>query len=75
MIRNELFRRYALFLCSVFVNAFGISVITKAMLGTSAISSVPFVLSLFTPYTMGQYTIYLNLLFILLEMTMMKRKK
>lgn len=75
MVRNELFRRYALFLCSVFVNAFGISVITKAMLGTSAISSVPFVLSLFTPYTMGQYTIYLNLLFILLEMTMMKKKE
>ena len=75
MIRNELFRRYALFLCSVFVNAFGISVITKAMLGTSAISSVPFVLSLFTPYTMGQYTIYLNLFFILLEMLMMKKKE
>lgn len=75
MSRNELFRRYALFLCSVFVNAFGISVITKAMLGTSAISSVPFVLSLFTPYTMGQYTIGLNILFILLEMTMMKKKE
>ena len=37
MSRKELFRRYTLFLCSVFVNAFGISVITKAMLGTSAI--------------------------------------
>ena len=75
MSRNELFRRYTLFLCSVFVNAFGISVITKAMLGTSAISSVPFVLSLFTPYTMGQYTIYMNILFILLEMTMMKKEE
>ena len=75
MSKNELFRRYTLFLCSVFVNAFGISVITKAMLGTSAISSAPFVLSLFTPYTMGQYTIYMNVLFILLEMTMMKKEE
>ncbi len=75
MIKKELFRRYTLFLCSVFMNAFGVSVITKAMLGTSAISSVPFVLSLFTPYTMGQYTIYMNIFFILLEMTMMKKKE
>lgn len=73
MSNKELFRRYFLFLCSAFVNAFGISVITKAMLGTSAISSLPFVLSLFTPYTMGQYTIGLNVLFISLEMTMMKK--
>lgn len=74
-IKNELFRRYTLFLVSIFVNAFGISVITKAMLGTSTISSVPFVLSLFTPYTMGQYTIFLNIFFLLLEMTMMKKNE
>lgn len=73
MNRIELHRRYLLFLCSVFINAFGISVITKAMLGTSAISSVPYVLSLFTPGTMGQYTIYMNILFVFVETTMMKR--
>ena len=52
-MRKDLFRRYLLFSVSVFINALGISVITKAMLGTSAISSVPFVLSCFTPFTMG----------------------
>ena len=75
MNRKELFRRYTLFLCSVFVNAFSIAVITKALLGTSPISSVPYVLSLFTPGTMGQYTIIMNFGFILLEMVMMKRKE
>lgn len=75
MNRKELIRRYTLFIGSVLINAFSIAVITKALLGTSPISSVPYVLSLFTPYTMGQYTIYMNLLFILLEMAMMKRQE
>lgn len=75
MSKKELCRRYTLFLCSVLVNAFSIAVITKALLGTSPISSVPYVLSLFTPGTMGQYTIIMNLLFILLEMAMMKKQE
>lgn len=75
MSRKELLRHYLLFSGSVFINAFGIAVITKALLGTSPISSVPYVLSLFTPYTMGQYTIAMNIAFILLEMTMMKRQE
>ena len=75
MRRKELVRRYTLFFCSVLVNAFSIAVITKALLGTSPISSVPYVLSLFTPGTMGQYTIIMNFGFILLEMALMKRKE
>lgn len=58
---------------SVVFNAFSIAVITKALLGTSPISSVPYVLSLISRPTIGQYTIYMNLLFIVLEMCMMKR--
>ena len=73
MSKKELYKRYFLFLCSIFINSFSIAVITKAALGTSPISSVPYVLSLFTPFTMGQYTIVMNLIFILLEMTMMSR--
>lgn len=75
MNKKELPRRYTLFAGSVFINAFSIAVITKALLGTSPISSVPYVSSLFTPFTMGQYTIAMNLVFILLEMTMMKRRE
>lgn len=75
MSKSEVFRRYTLFVFSVLVNAFSIAVITKALLGTSPISSVPYVLSLATPPTMGQYTIYMNFLFILLEMVLMKREE
>lgn len=75
MNKGELSRRYLLFLCAVFINAFSIALITKAMLGTSPISSVPFVLSLFTPWSMGLHTIFFNFLFIILEMLMMKRNE
>lgn len=51
-------RRYLLFCVSLFVNALGIAFITKAALGTSPITSVTYVLSMFTPFTIGQWTIY-----------------
>lgn len=68
------FRRYLLFVASLFINAFGIAFITKALLGTSPITSVTYVLSLFTPFTMGIWTILLNLLFVALEPFLMTRK-
>lgn len=67
-------RRYFLFVISLFVNAFGIALITKALLGTSPITSVNYVLSMFTPLTMGQWTIIVNLLFIVCEMLLMTRE-
>lgn len=75
MTRKETLRRYLLFGIALFINSLGISIITKAMLGTSSISSVPFVLSLFTPFTMGIYTIVWNILFVFLERPMMTRRE
>ena len=66
-------RRYILFLVSLFVNAFGIAFITRALLGTSPITSVTYVLSMCTPWTMGQWTIMLNILFVVLEMPFMNK--
>lgn len=73
--RKFLTRRYILFLISVFINAYGVSFITKAMLGTSPITSVNYVLSMFTPLTMGQWTIIVNLLFLVLELLFMTRRQ
>ncbi len=66
-------RRYILFAVSLFVNSLGIAFITKALLGTSPITSVTYVLSMFTPLTMGVWTIILNLLFVVLELPLMSR--
>ena len=60
MLNKYLFRRYLLFAIALFVNAMGIAYITKAALGTSPITSVTYVASMFTPLTMGQWTIVLN---------------
>ena len=46
------------------MTALGVSFITKAQLGTSPISSVPYVLSMGLPLTMGTFTFILNMVLI-----------
>lgn len=71
--RKFIFRRYGVFVLSLFINALGVAFITRALLGTSPITSVMYVLSMFTPYTMGQWTIALNILFVVLELFFMTK--
>lgn len=73
-MNKYLLRRYILFLVSIFINSFGIATITRGMLGTSPITSVNYVLSFITPLTMGEWTIIVNILFVVLELTMIKMK-
>ncbi len=71
-------RRYALLFISLFVNAFGVAFITKAALGTSPISTVPYVFDCFTPCSFGLTTFIQNLIFILIEVLLIphgKRRK
>ena len=48
-------KRYLLLLIGLSIMAFGVAFSIKASLGTSPISSVPYVISLFTPLTVGNY--------------------
>ena len=52
MAKRELTARYLFFIAGLFVNAFGISLIIKANLGSSPISSLPYTLSLNFPVTL-----------------------
>lgn len=72
MTANKL-KRYILFFIGVFINSFGISVITKADLGTSPISSVPYVLSLNFPFSLGEFTIAVNMLMVLAQLLILRR--
>ena len=45
-------KRYIVFFIGLFINALGISFITKADLGTSPISSIPYTLYLYFPFTL-----------------------
>ena len=60
-------KRYVIFLIGLFVNSLGVSLITKASLGTSPISSIPYVLSLSFPFTLGNFTIFFILYLYFLE--------
>lgn len=51
-------RRYLLFLTGVILSATGIAFITRAGLGTSPVSGLPFVLSLVTGISMGPTHFY-----------------
>lgn len=73
MDRTETFRRYAVFTAGVLVCAVGVAFVTRAGLGTSPISSIPFVLSLITPVSMGVYTLAFNLFFLLCESLLIGR--
>lgn len=66
--------RYFWFFAGVLINSFGVAFITKASLGTSPISSVPYVLSFQFPLTLGQFTFLLNSLFLLLQIALLRRK-
>lgn len=56
----------------VFILSFGIAFITKAGLGTSPISSIPYTLSLIIPrVTLGQFTIIVNVLFVLAQIVIL----
>lgn len=72
-MRNWVYR-YLWFTIGVIINAFGVAVITKAALGTSPISSVPYVLSLRFVPTLGQFTFVVNLLFIAAQVVLRGRK-
>lgn len=73
MSKRELSARYLFFIAGLFVNAFGISMIIKANLGSSPISSLPYTLSLKYPVTLGEFTLLLNALLIAGQMLLLKR--
>lgn len=66
-------KRYLIFLVGLFINAMGVSLITKADLGTSPISSIPYVLSLNLPLTLGEFTILFSLFLIALQLLILRK--
>lgn len=74
MSKKETTKRYLLLTLGLFINAFGISFITKASLGTSPISSIPYVLSLRFEPTLGMFTFLFNMLLIVGQILLLRRR-
>lgn len=66
-------KRYMIFIIGLFINALGVSIITKADLGTSPISAIPYVLSLKFPFTLGQLTVIFSLLLVILQLIILRK--
>lgn len=70
----SLVKRYLLLCVGLTIMAFGVAFSIKAGLGTSPISSLPYVLSLLTPFTVGTTTIMMHVVLILLQILLLRRR-
>lgn len=71
-MKDRLARRYTVFVFGLMVISFGVAVITRASLGTSPITSIPYSLSLiFTSLTLGNWTILFSILLVVLQLIML----
>ncbi|MBM6882815.1 YczE/YyaS/YitT family protein [Bacteroides caecigallinarum] len=75
MIRKELIRRYFVFCISLLIIALGISIITRSDLGTSPITSVPYVASLNTSVSLGMYFFLFTIVLIILQLLLLGKEK
>lgn len=66
-------KRYGLFLISIWIIGLGISIITQNNLGTTAVTSLPFVLSAIFPFSFGTFTMLMNILFVFLQLLILKK--
>ena len=69
-----LLKRCLLLVAGLLIMAFGVAFSIQAGLGTSPISSLPYVLSLFAPLTVGTATIALHVTLILLQILLLRRR-
>jgi uncharacterized membrane protein YczE len=67
-------KRYFLFVCGLFFMSLGICLIIKSSLGTSPISSIPYILSLKYALTLGTFTFIVNMVFLLCQILILQRK-
>ena len=63
----SIYKRYMIFTIGILLQSAGIALVVKSLLGTSPISSVPYVLSLVFPYSLGEMTFLINMVFLLAQ--------
>lgn len=66
-------KSYSLFFISLIGMSLGITLVTKSNLGTTAIASIPYVLSLVFKASFGMFTFLANLTFLLMQILILRR--
>jgi len=72
--RKHIFSRLVVLVLGVFIMTFVIALSLKAGLGTSPISTVPYVVNLITGYSVGIATIIMNTGFILIQALLLRER-
>ncbi len=67
------FQRWRLFFFATMVQSAGIALVVKSLLGTSPISSLPYVMSLNFPWTLGETTFAVNMVFFVAQILLLRR--
>ena len=66
--------RLLILLLGVFILAFGVALSIRSDLGTTPISSVPYVYNIkFTTISVGTFTILLNIIFVVIQVFLLKK--
>lgn len=73
MNKKELMQRYCVLLAGLLIMAFGVAFSIKAALGTSPISSLPYVTSLISGLTVGQTTIILHCTLVVIQILLLRK--
>lgn len=68
---NKKLVNYLKFLISLIIMGFGIALVTKSSLGTSAISSIPYVLSRVFNLSFGTFTLFINTLYFFIQLVVL----
>lgn len=69
--QKALIKPYVFFTVGLFINSLGVALVTKAELGTSPISSIPYTLSLGFAPSLGTFTLYMSLVLITLQLLLL----
>ncbi|WP_373285742.1 YczE/YyaS/YitT family protein [Pullulanibacillus camelliae] len=64
---QKVMKQYIILIIGLLVMGIGIAMVTQAELGTTPITSISYVLSFIFPLTIGQFTTFLTLLFVLVQ--------
>lgn len=67
-------KRFLVFFIGIVLAGLGVALSTRPGLGTSPISSLPYVLTFLTPLTLGMTTVGINLLFMLMQIAILRSR-
>ncbi len=74
MSKSEYIKRYVFFFLGLYIISMGIALSTKAGLGVTPVSSIPYALSLGTPLTLGNITIIVQVIYIACEIAILRKE-